>query len=213
VKADAIAAVAAASQAAALHAAAKADAHLIKGKAAEAKLVEKADAKEAKAQAKAAVGAAEEAEAEAEEEEAAEEAEAAPRAAQPRPSAAELAALAALDPRRAPRQPTPKGAKPAEYTLMSAEALAAIDIGRKLPRPEIEKPAKEVAEAEAADPDLHWSLGPVWRAAACALAGLAGVAAWRATTLSRRARALEGGAARGAGRAEWEVAETIYKPM
>ena len=98
-------------------------------------------------------------------------------------------------------------------TLMSAEALAAIDIGRKLPRPEIEKPAKEVAEAEAADPDLHWSLGPVGRAAACALAGLAGVAAWRATTLSRRARALEGGAARGAGRAEWEVAETIYKPM
>ena len=211
-KADAIAAVAAASQAAALHAAAKADAHLIKGKAAEAKLVEKADAKEEKAQAKAAVGAAEEAEAEAEEE-AAEEAEAAPRAAQPRPSAAELAALAALDPRRAPRQPTPKGAKPAEYTLMSAEALAAIDIGRKLPRPEIEKPAKEVAEAEAADPDLHWSLGPVGRAAACALAGLAGVAAWRATTLSRRARALEGGAGRGAGRAEWEVAETIYKPM
>ena len=112
--------------------------------------------------------------------------------------------VAALDPRRAAPQPAPKGAQPAEYTLLSPAALAAID-----PRRPADPEAEEVAEAEAADPDLHWSLGSFGRAAACALVGLAGVAAWRATTFSRRARAVEGEAVR----AEWEVAEAIYKPM
>ena len=181
VKAHAVAAVAAASHAAAQHAAAKADAHAIKGKAAEAKLVEQAGAKEERAEAKAAA-----------------------KAAQPRPSAAALMSLAALDPRRAAPQPAPKGAQPAEYTLLSPAALAAID-----PRRPADPEAEEVAEAEAADPDLHWSLGSFGRAAACALVGLAGVAAWRATAFSRRARAVEGEAVR----AEWEVAEAIYKPM
>jgi len=173
-KAHAVAAVAAASHAAASHAAAKADAHTIKGKAAEAKVVEKAGAK---AEAK---------------------------AAQPTLS---LLSLAALDPRRAAPQPAAAAAQQAQYTLMSPAALAVIDPRRQPAAAE----AAEVAEAEAADPDLHWSLGSFGRAVACALVGLAGVATWQATAFSRRARAVE--RAREAVRADWEVAEATYTPM